>query len=131
MDGSFRLDGRVALVTGGGRGIGRGIAKGFAAAGASVAIWDVDGDSATSVASEVEGKSLADGVDVTDVGAVEAGLDRIVPALGEVDVVVANAGATSRSPLESLGDEEFRHVLDVNLGGTFICTRAVGRRLIE
>jgi NAD(P)-dependent dehydrogenase (short-subunit alcohol dehydrogenase family) len=128
---SFRLDGRVALVTGGGRGIGRGIAKGLAGAGAALAVWDIDGASAADTASEVGEGSVADEVDVTDADAVEGALDQVVSELGPVDVVVANAGATSRAPLESLTDEEFRHVLDVNLGGTFNCTRAVGRRLIE
>jgi NAD(P)-dependent dehydrogenase (short-subunit alcohol dehydrogenase family) len=131
MDPSFRLDGHVALVTGGGRGIGRGIAKGLASAGAALAIWDIDGESAADAAGELGDGAFADRVDVTDAGAVEGGLDRIGSSLGQVDVVVANAGATSRSPLESLGDEEFQEVLNVNLGGTFICTRAVGRRLIE
>lgn len=131
MGPSFRLDGRVALVTGGGRGIGRGIAIGLAAAGASVAVWDIDAPSAAAVAGELSEASLADAVDVTDTAAVEAGLDRIASALGLVDILVANAGVTSRSPLESLGDEDFRRVVDVNLGGTFVCTRAVGRRLIE
>lgn len=131
MAASFRLDDRVALVTGGGRGIGRGIAAGLGSAGAAVVIWDIDEGAAASAAQEVGGSSIADVVDVTEVGAVEAGLDRIVSSLGTVDVLVANAGVTSRSPLESLRDEDFRRVIDVNLGGTFACTRGVGRRLIE
>lgn len=131
MAASFRLDDRVALVTGGGRGIGRGIAAGLGSAGAAVVIWDIDEGAAASAAQEVGGSSIADVVDVTEVGAVEAGLDRIASSLGTVDVLVANAGVTSRSPLESLGDEDFRRVVDVNLGGTFACTRGVGRRLIQ
>ena len=131
MDASFRLDGRIALVTGAGRGIGRGIALGLASAGATVAVWDLDGDSAHSVAREVGARSFGDTVDVTDPAAVEAGLDRIDSALGPVDVLVANAGVTSRSPLESLDDEDFQRVIDVNLGGMFLCTRGVGRRLIR
>ena len=131
MDASFRLDGRVALVTGAGRGIGRGIAHGLASAGAMVAVWDLDGEAVQDVVREVGERSFGDTVDVTDPAAVEAGLDRVDSALGPVDVLVANAGVTSRSPLESLDDEDFRRVLDVNLGGTFVCTRGVGRRLIQ
>jgi gluconate 5-dehydrogenase len=131
MGASFRLDDRVALVTGGGGGIGRGIAIELAEAGAAVAIWDVDAESAANVAEVLEGSSIADGVDVTETSAVEAGLDRIASTLGPVDILVANAGVTSRSPLESLTDEAFRRVVDVNLFGTLVCTRGVGRRLIE
>ena len=131
MNLSFRLDERVALVTGAGRGIGRGIAIGLAAAGATVAVWDIDAPSAATVAGEVGTSAVADVVDVTDAAAVEAGLDRIGSVLGPVDILVANAGVTSRSPLESLDDEEFSRVVGVNLGGTFVCTRGVGRRLIQ
>jgi NAD(P)-dependent dehydrogenase (short-subunit alcohol dehydrogenase family) len=131
MAASFGLQDRVALVTGGGRGIGRGIAFGLAEAGAAVAVWDIDPSSAATVAAELGEGALADVVDVTDTAAVEAGLDRIASSLGLVDILVANAGVTSRSPLESLDDEDFRRVIDVNLGGTFACTRGVGRRLID
>jgi NAD(P)-dependent dehydrogenase (short-subunit alcohol dehydrogenase family) len=131
MGASFGLQDRVALVTGGGRGIGRGIAVGLAEAGASVAVWDIDPSSAATVAAELGDGAFADDVDVTNTGAVEAGLDRIASSLGLVDILVANAGVTSRSPLESLDDEDFRRVIDVNLGGTFACTRGVGRRLID
>jgi NAD(P)-dependent dehydrogenase (short-subunit alcohol dehydrogenase family) len=128
---SFRLDGRVALVTGAGRGIGRGIALGLAAAGATVAVWDIDDGAATTVAQELGEPSFADGVDVADPAAVEAGLDRLGSVVGPVDVLVANAGVTTRSPVESLADEDLRRVIDVNLGVTFFCARGVGRRLIE
>jgi NAD(P)-dependent dehydrogenase (short-subunit alcohol dehydrogenase family) len=131
MAASFRLDDRVALVTGGGRGIGRAIASELSAAGAAVAIWDVDERSAAVAAGELGGSSIADVVDVSEFGAVESGLDRIASELGPVDVLVANAGVTARSPLESLSDEDFRRAIDVNLGGTFACARGVGRRLIE
>src|ERR1041385_5027345 len=76
MEVSFRLDGRIALVTGGGRGIGRGIAKGLAEAGAALAVWDIDGASAADTASEVGDGSAADEGDVTAGAAVGGGLCR-------------------------------------------------------
>ena len=123
-EGFFRLDGRVALVTGGGQGIGEAVCRRLAAAGARVAVFDRDGAKAERVAGAIGGLALAG--DVT----VEADIDRAVAAagqnLGPVDILVNNAGSVGRSaPTWELTKADLEEVLAVNLVGPFLCCRAV------
>ncbi|MGH6972028.1 MAG: SDR family NAD(P)-dependent oxidoreductase, partial [Caulobacteraceae bacterium] len=130
----FRLDGRVAVVTGGARGIGLCTAEALAEAGARVTIWDRDGaelDSATQ-ALAAKGYAVAGAtVEVTDAAAVEATAAALVEREGRIDILVNNAGiARSEIAAEAMEDERWLNVLDVNLNGTFWCARAFGRHML-
>lgn len=116
------LDGRRAVVTGGGSGIGRGTCRRMAAEGAQVAVLDLDGDSAAAVASEVGGISFA--VDVRDADAVRAAVDEAAGRLGGLDAIFNNAGTGSMARLHEYEPEEFRRVVDVNLHGVWHGIRA-------
>src|SRR5215472_15542965 len=94
---SALLTDKVAVVTGGGRGIGRGIARAFTAFGARVAIWELDASSATSTATEIGGLGIV--TDVRDSTAVDAALARTSDELGPVSILVNNAGGVFVSPI--------------------------------
>jgi NAD(P)-dependent dehydrogenase (short-subunit alcohol dehydrogenase family) len=121
------LDGRVALITGGARGIGFEVGARLAARGAAVALADVA--SAVEAAAGIPG-AVGVPMDVTDAAAVAAGFDAAEAALGPVDVVVANAGVLVLARAVDLRPEQFRRVLDVNLTGTFLTCAEGGRRMV-
>jgi 3-oxoacyl-[acyl-carrier protein] reductase len=106
----FRLDGRIALVTGGSRGIGRACCEALAAQGATVVVNYVKGEAAArSVAEGITaagGKADVSGFDVADSKAVDAGVDEIVKRLGKVDILIANAGISIDGLLLRLKDED-------------------------
>ncbi|MGY1605127.1 SDR family NAD(P)-dependent oxidoreductase [Geodermatophilus sp. SYSU D00815] len=127
------LRGRVALVTGGGRGLGRAIALALAEAGADLCVAGRDVAVLDDVAAEA-GKSgvrtLVARADVADPAQVESMVARTVEELGRLDVVVNNAGVLSSAPLLETTDDEWDRVLGTNLRGTFLVTRAAGRHLV-
>jgi NAD(P)-dependent dehydrogenase (short-subunit alcohol dehydrogenase family) len=127
--GLLRLDGRVALVTGGGNGIGRATAHALAQAGAHVAVSDIDEDAARTVAEEI-GRGEAHRLDVADEAEVEAVVGTIIDRHGRIDILVNNAGLGARMPTVDLPTERWRHVLAVNLDGSFFCARAAGRHMV-
>ena len=127
--GLLRLDGRVALVTGGGSGIGRASAHALAQAGAHVAVSDIYEDAARNVAGEI-GAGEAHRLDVADEAAVEAVVGAIMGRHGRIDILVNNAGLGARMPTVDLPTERWRHVLAVNLDGSFFCAREAGRHMV-
>ncbi|SVA61169.1 uncharacterized protein METZ01_LOCUS114023 [marine metagenome] len=118
------LSGKVAHVTGGGKGIGRGIATALSMAGAEVMVSDINPDSAVETAREIDGASMA--LDVSDRGAVDAALDQTVSELGGLDILVNNAGLYLGygGPIQQITDEMWRELWAVNVDGVFYCCRA-------
>lgn len=127
----LKLDGRRALVTGGASGIGIACVEALGEMGAAVTIADLHPDTISEAVATMTVKGLCvDGMvmDVTNSDAVNAVADRI----GAIDILVNNAGiARSDTPAETVADEQWRNVLDVNLNGTFWCARAFGRTMLE
>lgn len=128
------LSGRTAIVTGGAMGIGRGIARRLHEAGANVTIADLDESVAHEAVAELEeersASALAIGCDVSDAENVEQLVDVTVERFGGLDILVNNAGIYPMVPLADLDAQTFRHVLDVNLTGLFLCTKAASEWMI-
>jgi 2-hydroxycyclohexanecarboxyl-CoA dehydrogenase len=125
----MRLEGRVALVTGGASGIGAATARRLAAEGARVAIGDLNEDGAREVAGELDGFACT--LDVTDTGSVRAGVAAVTAALGEIDVLVNNAGTDMFSFFVNSDEELWDFVLAVNLRGVLAVTHAVLPKMQE
>jgi len=129
----FRLDGRTALVTGGGQGIGRGYAHALGEAGASVAIVDIVLERAEQVAHELSEKgirSMAIAADVTDEMAVEAMVAAVVDKWGTLTIGVNNAGIGVWESAETMTAAEWRRLIDLNLTGVFLCAQAEARAML-
>jgi len=133
--GRFRLDDRVAFVTGGAQGIGLACAEALAEAGATVIIGDRDEKqlATATVALSARGHAVeTELADVTDSRRVAELADAVVGRHGRIDILVNNAGiARSETPAEEVGDEHWLNVIDVNLNGTFWCARAFGRHMLR
>jgi 3-oxoacyl-[acyl-carrier protein] reductase len=132
---SAKLAGKVALVTGGSRGIGASIAKRLAADGASVALtYTKAADAAASVVKDIEkagGKALAIQADAADDEAAKNAVEQTVAAFGRLDILVNNAGTAIPKPFEEATREELDHVIDLNLRGVFFATQAALKHLKE
>ncbi len=130
----MRLEQRVAVITGAGRGIGRAIAERYAREGARVAVADLDADTAEDAAAAIRaagGEALALAMDVTDEQAVEAGVQKVVDTWGRVDIAFANAGIQHIESLDKLALANWRKVMNVHLDGAFLLTRAALRHMYE
>ena len=130
----MRLKDKVALITGGARGIGRAIALIFAKEGADVVVADVNLEIALKTASEIENlgrKALALEMDVTNYDKVEEGINKILDKMGKVDILVNNAGITKDNLLLRMSHTDWDAVINVNLTGTFNCIKAVCRPMIK
>jgi len=124
----FRLDGKVALVTGASYGIGFAIAKGMAKAGATIAFNDINQELVDKglAAYEAEGiKAYGYVCDVTDEAAVNELVAKIEAEVGSIDILVNNAGIIKRIPMHEMTAAEFRQVIDIDLNGPFIVSKAV------
>ncbi|MDQ7263369.1 SDR family oxidoreductase [Paracoccus sp. PS-1] len=120
----MRLQGKTALVTGGGSGFGRGIAERFAREGARVAVLDINADTAGAVASGIEG--LAIPCDVSRGDQVRAAVEKARESFGSLDIVVNNAGwTTPNGPLLDTDEAAFRKIYDINVLSIFHMTHAV------
>ena len=118
-----RLDGKVALVTGGARGIGRAICEALAAAGAKVAVSDLRLDDAKAAADAIGGMAVE--MDVTDFDAIAQGVQQVEKAWGGIDILVNNAGIFNMASLDRIAVEDYRRQYDVNVGGTIFACQAV------
>jgi NAD(P)-dependent dehydrogenase (short-subunit alcohol dehydrogenase family) len=126
----FRLDGRVALITGGARGLGRVIADALASAGADVAVTSRQAESAARAAEVIAGtsgrKAVGIAADVTDGASIDAAIAAVLEKLGRIDILVNNAGVNIRGPIETLTVDDWDAVVDTNLKGPWLCCRAMG-----
>ena len=132
-DAFFRLDGRVAVVTGGGQGIGEAICRRLAAAGARVGVFDLSAENAGRVAKEIGGLPLVG--DLTKEADLARVFGEIEAKLGPADILVNNAGVASRKgrdlPIWELVREDWEFVLNINVIGLVLCCKAVLPKMIE
>jgi 3-hydroxybutyrate dehydrogenase len=128
-----QLANKVAFITGAGSGIGKEIARLFAREGASVAVVDMNGAAGEACAAEIEdggGRAISLTADVTDEAQVEAAVRTTIERLGNIDILISNAGIQIVHPLEEFTFAEWKRVLAVNLDGAFLSTRACYRQMI-
>ena len=127
-----RLEGKVAVVTGGSRGIGRAIATRLATEGARVVITARSAEGASSAAQGLPGDGhLGVACDVSDAAAVDALIKRVESELGSLDILVNNAGVTRDNIMVRLGEDDWDQVLDTNLKGAFLMIRAAARGMMK
>ena len=125
----MRFKDRVALITGGGRGIGAATAELFAGEGAKVVVSDMDEAPAREVADPIKGLAIA--CDVTKREAVESMIERTVKELGRIDVLVTCAGIIRDNLLHKMTDDDWDSVIDTHLKGTFLCARAAQKHMVQ
>ena len=130
----FALTDKVAIVTGGGKGIGRGIALGFAEVGANVVIADVDGAAAEATAAEIRDigqRTLVMTADVRDSGQVAKVVEQTLQEFGRIDILLNNVGGTFIIPTLEMSENAWDALLRVNLKTVFLCSKAVARSMME
>jgi 3-oxoacyl-[acyl-carrier protein] reductase len=128
------LEGKVTIITGGGRGIGRATAQVFAQRGAKLVLVDRDLEQAEEVAAELRNAgavALALSAEVTDSASTKAMAERVTSEFGRIDVLVNNAGITRDNLLMRMSEEEWDAVIDINLKGAFNCCKAVIRQMMK
>jgi 3-oxoacyl-[acyl-carrier protein] reductase len=128
----MRCKDKVAIVTGGGRGIGKAVALAMAKEGARIAIWDVSGAAeAASAIKEARQPAMAQEVDVSSGAEVRKAVEKVLSTWGAINILVNCAGVLTVVPTEEITEEEWDRVLGVNLRGTFNCCQAVMKTMKE
>jgi len=130
---SFDLSGRVALVTGAGRGLGRAVCLALANAGANVALGLRNIDADGGLAAEIEAmgrRALKLQMDVTDRAQSAAAVDKAIAELGQIDILVNNAGGGTQAPVEDFTEQDFDFTVDLTVKSTFFISQYVGRHMI-
>ncbi len=129
----MRLSNKVAIITGGARGIGQAAAEIFAREGAIVIIWDMldDGEVTAQNLREKGHQATFMKISVTDASAIEAAVREVIETYGQIDILVNNAGITRDKTLLKMSFAEWQQVIDVNLTGVFNCTKAVVPHMVE
>jgi 3-oxoacyl-[acyl-carrier protein] reductase len=122
----FRLDGQLAIITGGARGIGEGICEVFTKAGATVALWDIiDGQATADRIAASGAKIFFQKVDVTDRASVQAAVDQIMTDHGRIDILINNAGIIRDRSFMKMNEQEWNSVINVNINSLFVTAKAV------
>ncbi|MBV9775845.1 MAG: SDR family NAD(P)-dependent oxidoreductase, partial [Acetobacteraceae bacterium] len=127
----MRLKDKVAIVTGGARGIGRAICARYAEEGARVVVADLDVAEATAAASSIGRGALGVALDVTDQGSIDRLVETVVREAGRIDVLVNNAGVFDMAPLLEATRESYRRVMAVNVEGLLFTLQAVARQMVR
>jgi D-sorbitol dehydrogenase (acceptor) len=127
----MKLSDKVAIVTGGARGIGRAICEGYAAEGARVVVADLDLAEAERTAAACGGGAFAVPLDVTRQDSIDAVVDKVVASAGGIDILVNNAAVFDLAPILEVTRESFDRVFDVNVKGLLFTLQAVARRMVE
>lgn len=130
----FKLDGKVAVVTGGSRGFGKAIALGLAEAGASVVVASRTLPDLEAVAEEIKtsgGKALAVACDMLDKASIEKLADATIEAFGKIDILVNNAGMGWNVPFLNVEEDQWDQIMNVNLKGYFLCTQILGKHMFK
>lgn len=130
----FNVQGKIALITGGRRGMGRAHAEALASQGAVVVVTDVDLLECEQVVREIEkrgGRALAYALDVTSPGDVDRVISDAVEKLGRLDILVNNAGVYMPKPFLELSPDEWSHTLDINLKGQFLCAQRAAKEMAK
>jgi NAD(P)-dependent dehydrogenase (short-subunit alcohol dehydrogenase family) len=129
----YPMTGHVAVVSGGARGIGRAISERLLDAGVIVVLADIRGELAASTARELGGRGTVSSrqVDVREWGAVHQLFEDVAKEHGHIDICVTSAGIQEAGPSLEMEEPRWRDVLDVNLGGVFVCCQAAGRQMVE
>ena len=132
---SFRLDGKVALVTGGARGLGKVMATALAQAGADVAITARSSGSCEQTAAEITEqtgrKCQGFAAEVTSVSDVDRMAAEVEATFGKIDILINNAGTNIRGQVDQLSEADWDSVIDTNLKGPFLCARAIGPKMVK
>jgi NAD(P)-dependent dehydrogenase (short-subunit alcohol dehydrogenase family) len=130
MAGKMRLDGLVAVVTGGAQGIGRATALSLAAAGARIVITDLDAAASEKTVAEIGGAAWSRVVDVANEQSVEELFASVIEREKRIDILINNAGVAIRRPAVELALADWEKVISVNMTGVFLCARAAARHMI-